>query len=79
MRQLAAWRPARINPKKRRATLKHIIDPSATLRAFLDARSRGATAEELKVLRAADEAARDPRTDVVIEFKPDLKLNCLKD
>lgn len=47
-----------------------IIDAAPTLRAFLDARRRGATAEELKALRAADEAARDPRTDVVIEFKP---------
>jgi hypothetical protein len=47
-----------------------IIDAAPTLRAFLDARRRGATAEELKMLRSADEAARDPRTDVVIEFKP---------
>jgi hypothetical protein len=47
-----------------------IIDATPTLRAFLDARRRGATAEELKKLRAADEAARDPRTDVIIEFKP---------
>jgi len=50
--------------------LNRIIDAAPTLRAFLDARRRGATAEELKILRAADEAARDSRTDVVIEFKP---------
>lgn len=35
-----------------------IIDPPATLRAFLIARSRGASEEELKALQIADEAAR---------------------
>ena len=49
-----------------------IIDASPTLKRFLDARSKGASEAELRELKAADEAARDPRprADVVIELKP---------
>jgi hypothetical protein len=65
-----AFKSGRHNSKKEVVMLNRIIDPSPTLRAFLDARRRGATAAELKVLRAADQATRDPRTDVVVEFKP---------
>ena len=35
-----------------------IIDAPPTLKAFMDARARGASREELKALIAADEAAR---------------------
>ncbi len=35
-----------------------IIDPPASLKAFLSARARGAPAQELKALMAADEAVR---------------------
>jgi hypothetical protein len=47
-----------------------VVHATGALKKFLDARSQGASSEELKTLRAADEAARDHRTDVVIEFKP---------
>ena len=52
--------------------LNKIVDASPTLAAYLAARARGASKAELKVLREADEAARDarPRDDVVMEFKP---------
>jgi hypothetical protein len=50
--------------------LKFVVGATTTLKAFLEARSRGAPPEELKRLRAADEAARDARTDVVVAFKP---------
>ena len=36
-----------------------IIDPSPTLRMFLEARSSGASEHELKALQAADEASRE--------------------
>ena len=51
--------------------LKRIIDAPPSLKRFLDARSKGASEEELKALRAADEAARDHRTDVVVQFPAD--------
>lgn len=55
--------------------MKVILDPPATLKAFLDARARGATAEELKVLISADEAARavspqrEESESIVIDFQ----------
>lgn len=50
--------------------LNKIIDPPPTLAAYLAARARGASGAELKALKAADEAARDRRTDVIIAFNP---------
>ena len=38
-----------------------------------------ASEAELKELQRADEAARDHRTDVVLEFKPDRERNGVKD
>lgn len=55
--------------------LNRIIGASATLRAFLEARVQGASADQLRKLKIADEAARDHRTDVVVEFKPDRERN----
>lgn len=49
--------------------LNKILDAPPTLKRFLVARSTGASEEELKALKAADEAARDHRTDVVVELK----------
>lgn len=50
-----------------------IIDPCPTLKRFLDARAKGATAEELKALQLADEAARandqtEPQSNVVVHL-----------
>jgi hypothetical protein len=51
-----------------------IIDPSPTLKAFLDARERGATEQELEKLKSADEAARAKRPKAR-GAKPQLVVN----
>jgi hypothetical protein len=45
-----------------------IIDASPTLKRFLDARSQGASSEELKALQSADEASRIRRDGNVIHL-----------